>query len=139
MASGETAPDLAVSGYVLSESIALSTFPAGASYSWGISKPSGGTVRSDLSNASIPAPVVSPDVAGYYVVTCNVDGFAYVLRISVSQVAVTTPYESIRFMPLTDAQVPAPTMGVALYFSSTQNKLAIKHPDNSVSVVNVTP
>lgn len=141
MVEGDTDPDKSVAGYLLSEAIALSAFPApSSSASWGISKPSGATSRSDLSDSSSRTPSFTPDVAGYYVVTCTVDGVtAYVIRLAVAQVAITTPYEAIRLQPLEDEQVIAPTLGACLYWSATQNALAIKLPDDSVSTVNVTP
>lgn len=139
MLDGDTSADNTVAGYLLSETVVLTATPVGTSYSWGIAKPSGATSRSDLSDSTAAAPVFCPDAAGYYVITCTVDGTSYVLRIAVSQVAISTPYEAIRLQPMTDAQVTAPSVGACLYWSATQNKLAIKLANGSVSTVDVTP
>jgi hypothetical protein len=139
MTDGDTSEDNSVAGYVLSEQIVLTTSPTGAVYSWGLSKPSGATSRSDLNDSASDAPTFTPDVAGYYVVTVNVDiSTSYVIRIAAVAVAVTTPREAIRFTPLEDTQVTAPPLGCCLYFSSTQNALAVKFPDDSVATVNTT-
>jgi hypothetical protein len=140
MDSGDTSADNSVAGYIRAEQVVLTTYPTGAVYSWGIAKPSGATSRSDLSASDSSAPVFTPDVAGYYVITCTVDETtSYVIRLSVTLAAVTTPYEAIRLQPMADSQVTAPTLGVCLYFSSTQDALCVKFPDDSVSTVTVVP
>lgn len=140
MTGGDTATDKAVSGYVCSEQITLSVTPSGSSYSWGLSKPAGATGRSDLNDATSASPVFTPDVAGYYVLTCLVDGAtAYVLRAAVTHAAVTTAYEAIRFSPIADSRVAAPALGCCLFWSATQNALAVKLPDDSIATVGVTP
>jgi hypothetical protein len=140
MVDGDTSADNSVSGYLRAEQIVLTTSPTGAAYSWGIAKPSGATSRSDLNDATAAAPTFTPDIAGYYVITCTVDKTtSYVLRIAVLQSALTTPYEAIRLQPLGDSQVTAPAVGACLYYSATQSGLAIKLPDDSVLTVDVTP
>lgn len=139
MASGDSAADKSVSGYVTNETITLSTTPTGSAYSWGISKPAGATARSDLSSSSSASPSFTPDVAGYWVVTCTVDSTTtYVIRVSVTQVAITTSYEAIRLSPKEDADVPTPALGCAMYWSATQDALAIKDSAGDVYTVDVT-
>lgn len=127
MTPGETQPDDAESGYVTGEQIALSVTPAATTFSWGIAKPSGATVRANLSGTTDATPVFTPDVAGFYVVTVTVDSStSYVIRLSVTQVAITTAAEAVRFQPKADASVPAPARGEALFFSSNVSRLRVK-------------
>src|SRR3990167_2773526 len=91
MTSGDTAADNTHTGYLVAEQVTLATYPTGASYSWGLAKPSGATVRSDLSATTGAGPVFTPDVAGYWTITCTVASTtAYVLRIAVVDAAPRT-------------------------------------------------
>lgn len=138
MVSGDTSPANVQSGYVTGQMVTLATVPtATTSYLWGLSIPSGSSVASSgLSSTSAASPTFTPDVAGEYVVTCVVDGSTtYVLRCSVASAAAQQVVGGIRFMPMTDASVTAPATGVVLYYSSTQNALAIKKTDNTVHTV----
>lgn len=129
MVSGDTAVDNSVAGYIAGEQIVLTVTPTGATYSWGISKPSGSTVSSDISNETDQAPRFTPGIAGYYVITLTVDSTTtYVLRINVTQVAQTTSYEAIRYAPKTDSAVPTPALGMATFYSDDQETLAAKLP-----------
>ena len=133
--------DASQAGYLNAEQITLSTTPTGSSYAWSLSRPSGSiAARSALSSDSDAAPTFTPDVAGYWVISCLVDGTtSYVLRISVTSLAVQTSTQAFRLSPVTDSQVEAPTVGLALYCSSTQgNVLCVKDPDDVVYTVDVT-
>ena len=133
MTAGDTAAVNTFSGYLTAEQVTLSVNPAGASFSWGISKPSGSTVKAVLSSTTDATPVFTPDVGGYYVVTCTVDSTTvYRLTISVTQVAITTSVEATRYQPKSDASVTSPPLGAALFFSSDLACLASK---NSSGVV----
>ncbi len=133
MSSGDTAVDKSVSGYIGNEQIVLTTSPAGSGYSWALSRPSNSTARSDLDDATAATPTFTPDVPGMYVVTVTVDSVtAYVLRIAVLSVAVTRFGEVNLYLPIADSQVPTPTIGRAVYFSSTQNAMVEKRPDGTV-------
>lgn len=139
MTAPDTAVDKSVSGYVTNSQITLSTTPTGSSYSWAIAKPSGSTARAALSSATAEAPVFTPDVPGYYTVSVVVDSTTtYVIRISVTQTAITTSYEAIRLSPKADASVPAPALGVAMYYSSDQDALVIKDAAGDVYTVDLT-
>lgn len=140
MTSGETAVDDAESGYVAGEQIALSTFPTGSSYTWGQAIPSGSTVaKSALSSKTAAAPAFTPDVAGEYVITADVDGTAYVIRLSVTASSPSAYTGSATFPPVTDASVPTPSTGITVYNSSDQGGMALKKPDGTVHTIDTTP
>lgn len=127
MVSGDTSADNTAEGYVTNEQITFSVTPTGAAYVWGLAKPSGSTARASLSADDTATVTLTPDVAGYYVVTCTVDSTTtYVLRISVTQVAQTTSLEAIRFSPKLPAAVPTPALGGALFWNTTANQLFVK-------------
>lgn len=127
MLDGDTAVDQAKAGYVTAEQVTLTTTPTGASYSWALSTPAGSTARADLSSTTAAGPVFTPDVAGYYVVTVTVGGStAYILRLSVTQVAAVDTYEAVRFAPKAPTAVPTPPLGEAMFFSSTDARLVSK-------------
>jgi hypothetical protein len=133
MTGGMTLADKAMSGYVTGEAVSLTTTPTGASYSWAIAKPSGATIRSDLSLATSSAPTFIPDVAGYYIITVTVDGATtYVIRLSVTAVAILTWAEAMRLQPKLAASVPAPATGSAVFHDLTRDRLVAK---NSAGVV----
>jgi len=127
-----TAVDKNASGFITGEQIVLSTTPTGSAYSWGLSKQSGATARSDLDDGSAATPVFTPDVAGVYNITVDVDGTEYTLRLTVTQLAQSTPLEAVRFSPVADSAVPTPALGAALYYSSDQDALVTKLADGSV-------
>jgi hypothetical protein len=119
-------------GFVVGEAITLSTTPTGTDYSWGVAKPSGATSRSDLSDDDIASPVMIPDVAGTYTITCDVDGTDYTLRITVTAVAVTSVANAHRFSPVTNTSVPTPALGESVFYSSTDSRLSKKNTSGTV-------
>lgn len=130
----------AIAGYITAEPIILSTTPAGAAYQWALSKPTASTDRCKLSDDTASAPTLVPDVAGYYIITATVDGVTtYDVTVSVTQVAEATLVEALRVQPKSDASIPAPPLGAALYWSSDQNALTIKLPNGSLATINTTP
>lgn len=140
MVSGDTSADNARSGYIVSEQITLTVTPSGSTYAWSQSIPSASApARSALSETDQASITFTPDVGGTYVVVCVVDSSTtYVLRLTVTNTAVLSLQEGIRFSPIADSQVPAPTLGRVLYFSSTQDAMVFKLPDDSTVVVDVT-
>lgn len=120
-------------GYVTNERIVLSTSPTQASYSWGLTKPSGSTARSVLSDATSATPLFTPDVAGIYVITEGTSGF--ILRVTCTAVEVTSVSNAHRFSPVTDNSVPVPALGRTAYYSSDQNALVTKDPAGSIDAV----
>ena len=135
MAGGDTAADKAVGGFVTGEAVALATSPTGSTYQWAISRPEGSSAaRATLSSASSATPSFTPDVGGYYTVSCTVDGTTvYVLRASVTQVAVTTALEALRLQPKSAASVVAPPVGRALFVDPADLELTAKAPDATVT------
>jgi hypothetical protein len=95
--------------------------------------------RSALSAETGATVTFTPDVAGYYVLTATVDSVtAYILRIAVTSTAISQLVEAIRFSPKTDSSVPAPALGLTMYYSSDQDALCVKDPDDAVSTVDLT-
>lgn len=135
--SGDTAVDKAVAGYLTSEQVALTTDPTGTSYAWTLSSPAGSSTAV-LTSTSAASPKFTPDVEGLYAITCDVDGTQYVMRLSVVNIGTVATIGALRLQPLTDNQVPTPTTGQTLYYSSTQSSLAIKKTDGSVETLNTT-
>ncbi len=127
-------------GYITGERIVLTATPPGTDYLWASGAPSSSSVaRSELSAETGSSVYFVPDVAGYYVVTCNVDGTDYVIRLSVVSASLSLALaEGVRLSPVIDAQVPTPAAGVCLYYSSTQSALAIKDSDGDVFTVDLT-
>jgi hypothetical protein len=141
MTSSDTAVDQALSGWIRNERITLSTSPAASSsYVWSLTNPYGSSsAKSYLSSTTSSGPNFVPDIGGTYVVTCKVNGTTdYVLRASVLDTASVEPVEALRMTPRADAQVAAPSLGVVMYFSSTQQKLCIKTSSDAVFSVNTT-
>lgn len=134
MTSGDTSADNTRAGYITGEQITLSVTPSSTSYQWGFSKPSGATGRSDLSDDTIASPVFVPDVAGTWTVTCVVDsGTTYVLRMTVTAVAITSVANAHRFSPVTNNSVPAPATGLTLFCSSdASNEFRAKNSAGAV-------
>ncbi len=138
MLSADTSADNSVSGYIVGEQVTLTASPAGSSYAWALSKPSGATARSDLSATGSSSVTFTPDVGGYYVASVDVSGTTYVLRLAAVAIGTVSSVSALRLMPLADSQVPTPASGAALYFSSTQGAPAVKLPNGSVSTIDLT-
>ena|SRR6478736_7449124 len=139
MVSGSA--DNTQAGYLASEQITLSANPTASSYSWGISRPAGSSAaRSALSGDTDANVTFTPDLPGYWVITCTVDGTtSYVLRLTVTSLAVQTAAQCLRLSPVADAQVEAPAVGVAVFCGSDHgNALCVKNSADVVKVVTVT-
>ena len=128
------------SGYILNEQVTLSLTVSGTSWLWGQSVPNeAGASRAALDAPTSATPRFTPPAAGVYVLTCLVDGTTtYVLRVSVTATAVTQAMQALRFSPVADTQVPAPAVGGALYFSSTQNAFVVKDPSGDLFTLDLT-
>ncbi|UOF77314.1 ubiquinol oxidase subunit [Caudoviricetes sp.] len=137
--SGNTSADKTSSNWVAGERITLATSPTGSVYSWAIAPPSASSrARSALSAGSGASVTFTPDVGGTYLITCDVDGTQYALRLTVQAAAVAEPVEAVRFSPRSDASIPAPAAGLTMYYSSDRNTLCVKASDDSVSTVDLT-
>ena len=130
MVSGDTATDKTVTKYLVGEMIALTTYPTGTDYSWAQSRPSAAGSVAGLTSATASGPTFVPNASGTYLVTADVDGTDYVIRIGVSAVGVATSADIVRVMPIIDATCPTPPTGYrSLYNSSTQAGLSVKDSD----------
>jgi hypothetical protein len=139
MLAAETAVDKSVGTYVALEEIALSTTPTGAAYAWNIAKPSASTDRCVLSSDTDAGPTFTPDVEGFYTLTCVVDSTTtYILRAAVAAIGAVSSLSAIRFMPIANAAIPTPASGRTVYFSSDANALVEKRADGSVHTLDVT-
>jgi hypothetical protein len=133
MVSGDTAVNGAQSGYVRNERILLSTSPSGSSYTWAIAAPTSSAVASSaLSSTTSATPSFIPDVAGAYLITCEVDGTEYTLRLTVENVAYAQLVDLLRLTPVADASVPTPSLGANVYFSSDHDLFVLKDTNGDV-------
>jgi|1185.fasta_scaffold03947_3 hypothetical protein len=131
--------DVSVAGYLTGDQIALMTSPTGTDYQWAISLPSGSNaLRAGLAGDDTATASFTPDAPGVYAVSVTVDGTVYILRIGVTMLAQSTALEALRLLPVTDSQIATPSLGAALYYSSTRNALAMKGTDGVVHTVNLT-
>lgn len=140
LVAGDTSTDKAISGFIVGEKITLGLTAAGTTRTWSLGVPNGSAVaRSALSDDTGAAPYFTPDVAGYYVLTCIIDSVTtYILRIACATQASVDQAGSVRFAPLADETVPTPVQGVTLYYSSTQGALCIKTSAGAVRTVDTT-
>ncbi len=133
MLAGATSDDNAVAGRVTGEQITLTVSPAGTDYAWSWAIPSSSSAARSALSATTGASVnFTPDVAGVFTITADVDGDIYVLRIVVTSTAISQLAEAIRQTPKADATVPAPAVGLMIYFSDTFSQWAAKDPSDRV-------
>ncbi len=136
MVSGDTSPDNAVSNYLSRETITLSVTGGGSTFSWSLAKPTSSGVSCTLRDAATGTPSFTPDVQGYYVATCVVDGVtAYVLRIGVADVSPVSTLTAQRFLPVANATIPAPAAGATLFYSLEVGGMAFKLPNGAVTAL----
>lgn len=127
-------------GYLDQESITLTLSETGSTYLWSLASPVDSEQQGVIRGETTATAQFVPDVAGYYVVTCLLDGVStFILRISVTSSVVETVREALRLQPKEDDQVAAPAVGLVVYCSSTQgNVLCVKDSSNVVYIVSVT-
>jgi hypothetical protein len=134
-----TGVDVAVGGWVTGQEIALSTTPTGSGYQWAQSLPSGSNaIRAALSTDDDATVKFTPDAPGIYAISVVVDGTTYIIRLLVARLATSSGVDVLLLPPIADSQVAAPALGRALYFSSDQNAVCLKDPDDNVFTVDVT-
>lgn len=140
LVAGDTSADKNVSGFIVGEKITLGLTAAGTTRTWSLGVPNGSAVaRSALSDTDGATPYFTPDVAGYYVLTCLIDGTTtYILRIACAAEASVDQAGSIRFAPLSDATVPTPVAGATLYYSTDQSAMCVKLSNGDVMVLDTT-
>lgn len=136
MSAGSTSADNTATGYLTRESIGLTVTGSGSSFLWNLSKPSASGSTSALSSSTDASCSFSPDVDGYYVVTCLVDGTtSYVLRIATADVSPVGTITAMRFLPVANATIPTPAAGATMFYSVEVGGLAKKLPDGSVTAI----
>lgn len=141
MTSGDTAVDKTATGYIRNERVTLGTYPlASSSYLWSLGLPSGSSAaKAALTDSTSSTPAFTPDIGGTYTIGVTVDGTTtYAMRLTALDTAASEPAEALRFTPRTDAQVGAPSAGVAVYYSSTQTSLSEKDSAGTVSKIATT-
>ncbi len=132
--AGSTSADHSLGGFVVGEMVTLGVSPTGTSYSWGQAIPAASTrARSALSATTGASVTFTADVAGVFTVTVIVDDVtSYTLRLTVTSTAISQLAEAIRQTPKADATVPAPAVGLMVYFSDTFSQWAAKDPSDRV-------
>lgn len=136
MVSGDTAADKSVSGYVAKERVTLTVTGTPSTLLWALSKPSSSGSVTALDSTTEQSCSFSPDVDGYYVVTCLVDGAtSYVIRIAVAQTLTITTLSTARLLPVAESLVPTPPTGATLFYSSDQDAVAAKLSDGTVTLL----
>lgn len=129
--------DVATTGFLINERITLSASPTGSGYLWALAAPNDSVpVYSALDDDSDEGPAFTPDVAGFYTVSVLVNGVTqYVLRITVTDVAVARQAQGINLLPLANAQVPTPQAGVTIYYSVELGAPAKKDTSGTVTAL----
>lgn len=132
--AADTSADNSLAGFAVNELITLSVTPTGTDYEWALGQPAASNrARSALSDDTGASVSFTPDVAGYFTVTCTVDSTTtYILRINATTVAGSTLVEAIRHSPKTDTTVAAPALGLTQFYSHTWENLAVKDPDGLI-------
>lgn len=132
--------DVSATGFIVGERIALSATPTGSGYQWAMAAPTDSApAYSGLDDDTDATPRFIPDVAGYYVLSVDVDGTQYVLRISVAAVGTVRASEVYNFQPLTDSQVSTPQVGFSFFCGADHSNLpCIKKTDGTVHTVDLT-
>jgi len=120
-------------GFVTKQQVTLTADPVGSAYSWGQAIPAGSVSAFSALTSTVNATTrFTPDVAGEYVITCDVDGTFYTLRMTVVAVTAVPTVGGTRYLPVADASVPAPSNGETVFYSSGVSRLRVKASDDSV-------
>lgn len=136
MVSGDTDIDKAVEGYLARERITLTVTGSPDAVLWGLSKPNSSGSVSGIDAPTDPTCTFSPDVEGYYVVTCLVDGETlYILRIAVVQVTSISTVGAFRLAPVAEVSVPAPASGATVFYSLDRHAVVAKASDGSITTL----
>lgn len=129
--------DVAATGFLVNEQVTLSASPSGSGYQWSVAIPSDSAPgRSALDDDTDAAPKFTPDVPGFFTVTCLVDGATlYVLRLAVVSVGTVRVCEVLHFAPIANSQVSTPQTGFAVFNSSDLPGMAKKDTTGTVSAL----
>lgn len=133
LGAGDTISDNTVSGFVSKEQISLGITGSPIDALWSISKPSTSSSACKLDDVTSLRPKFSPDVDGVFVVSCLVDGSTtYILRFAITNTAVTSAISAIHFLPCLNSQIPTPSSGVTVFFSSDSGVMSQKLTNGTV-------
>lgn len=136
MVAGDTSADKSVAGFLARERITLSVTGTPSTFTWGLAKPTTSGSVCALDDTDAASVTFAPDVEGYYVVTCLIDGAtAYVLRIAAAQVTSVTSLTTVRLMPIAEALVPTPATGATIFYSHDQDAIASKDATGTVTLL----
>jgi hypothetical protein len=132
--AGSTSADKSLGGFAVGEMVTLATSPTGTEYQWGQAFPAGSSqARAAISATTGASVTFVPDVAGVHTITCLVDDVtSYTLRLTVTSTAISQLAEAIRQTPKADATVPAPAVGLMVFFSDTFSQWAVKDPSDRI-------
>ncbi len=134
-----TGVDVSTSGFIVGEPVTLTDSVSGSVYLWTISLPSGSSaLRVGFAGETTSSASFTPDVSGTYTVSVSIDGTTHHLRISAANIALTNTVEGLRLQPIADARVPTPSTGATIYYSSTQDALAMKDTAGDVFTIDTT-
>lgn len=140
LAADDTTEDNTVTGFVTKEQIVFGVTGTPASVLWSISKPSASGSACDLDTRTGLTPVLTPDVADYYTIHCLVDGTtSYILRMAIVSTANASTISALRWLPMSNAQIPAPPTGATQFYSTDLDAMAFKYPDDSVEEIALVP
>lgn len=134
--SGSTTADNTATGFVSKEQISLGLTGSPLSALWSLSKPNGSGSACRLDDESSLRPSFSPDVEGTFVASCLVDGATiYVLRFAIVNIATTSAISAIHFLPRSNSQIPTPSSGVTVFFSSDSGVMSQKSSAGTVTAL----
>lgn len=134
--AGSTTVDNSVIGFVSKEQISLGLTGSPTTALWSISKPINSGSYCTISDENSVNPVFTPDVEGIFTVSCLVDGSTtYILRFSIVNIAVTSAISAIHFLPCLNSQIPTPSSGVTVFFSSESGQMSKKSTNGTVSAL----
>jgi hypothetical protein len=139
MVDGDTSPVNVVAGYVSGQVVTLSVVPTGSAYQWTLSNPSTSSrtrppAISDIQGAT---PTFTPDVGGFYILTCIVDGVtSYTITLDVLDVAQPVNIPALLAQEVSDVAIPSPPgAALTLYNSQEQGGLATKNSSGAVATL----
>jgi hypothetical protein len=133
MVAGDTAVDNTRVGYLVGEQVTLSVTPAGSIFSWGLAKPGGATVRSDLNATNLPSVVLVPDIEGFWTITATVDStINYVLRLDIADQTPNSLTGALRFLERTGASIVVGPSGETMFFDSTLTRYRSKQSNGTI-------
>jgi hypothetical protein len=128
MVDGDTSPVNVVAGYVSGQVVTLSVTPTGSTYQWTLSNPSTSsrTRPPALSDIQGATPTFTPDVGGFYILTCLVDGVtSYTLTLDVLDVAQPVNIPALLGQEVSESAVASPPGAALTVFKSKEQGIHV--------------